>query len=253
MTRLFLVTGLFAAACGGPSASTAPTPAEAEATPEDPLEAFVTRVWMHGVPYDQAVNIDPASIPRLLTMLSDPAYEPHWTNVVVTLGMMGDASAVGPLIAFLEAPGDEISDAAFRARAAVPVALGYIVNRSADDTAYSYLAAGIERGTWAQRCTGWKSPWHADSLARNRHLRHMAVLGLGVSGDDRAANLLALTRDHDTDADFQGTCDSALGEHEKVRDAGLQGYYRKLRHSREPLITNKDEGGAEAAPESAEE
>ena len=93
---LLLASWLLAAACGGPAA-TGPGDAKpaADAAPEDPLEAFVTRVWRHGVPFDEAVRIDPVAIPRLLAMLSDPAYEPYWTNVVVTLGMMGDASAVG--------------------------------------------------------------------------------------------------------------------------------------------------------------
>jgi len=70
---------------------------------EQPMDVkeFVRRIFIEGVPYEEARKYGPTDVPTLLKMLADPKEEAYRTNIVVTLGIIGDERAVDPLIAFL--------------------------------------------------------------------------------------------------------------------------------------------------------
>ena len=74
-----------------------------------PVESFVRQTFVHGVPYATASQYGPDTVPKLLAMLNDPAEKDYWANIVITLGMIGDARAVDALIAFVEKGGDSRS------------------------------------------------------------------------------------------------------------------------------------------------
>jgi len=66
------------------------------------IKEFVRQFYIYGVPYERASRYDASVAPTLLEMLKDPREQDHWSNIVVTLGMIGDKSTVEPMIAFIE-------------------------------------------------------------------------------------------------------------------------------------------------------
>ena len=63
--------------------------------------AFVRTVYPHGTPMKALAELDAADeLPALRAMLSDDAESLYWGNVVVALGMLGDASDVSRLVQF---------------------------------------------------------------------------------------------------------------------------------------------------------
>src|SRR4051812_14932644 len=72
------------------------------------INEFVKRVYVHGVPFEEAVQYGSTVTPELIKMLEDPSYAPYWSNVVVTLGMVGDSRAIKPMLKFLQAGTGEI-------------------------------------------------------------------------------------------------------------------------------------------------
>jgi len=66
------------------------------------IEEFVRQFYIHGVPYAEASKYDASVVPALLEMLQETKEQEHWSNIVVTLGMIGDDSAMEPMIAFVE-------------------------------------------------------------------------------------------------------------------------------------------------------
>lgn len=66
---------------------------------ETDISNFARQVYIEGVPYEEVIRFDPAtSVPVLLEMLTDANEDEYWTNIVITLGMLGDERAVDPLI-----------------------------------------------------------------------------------------------------------------------------------------------------------
>jgi HEAT repeat protein len=113
----------------------------AAARQEPEIRSFVRQVYIEGVPFEEVQKFDKATAaPVLLKMLEDAREEKYWPNIVVTLGMLGDARAVEPLIQFVEkgSPGT-LSHARYIAKTSAVMSLGYIVNKSKSDKALSYL------------------------------------------------------------------------------------------------------------------
>jgi hypothetical protein len=76
-------------------------PGKVEVPPID-VRQFVRRLYPEGIPYAQARALQPEAVPELLRLLADRREELYWTNIVTTLGMIGSAEAIEPLIRFLE-------------------------------------------------------------------------------------------------------------------------------------------------------
>lgn len=83
------------------------------------------------MPYEKAVKYDASVVPTLLEMLNDPTEQDYWSNIVVTLGMIGDESAAEPMIEFIE-KGKEGTPmrSQYRAKTSAIMALGYLINKS---------------------------------------------------------------------------------------------------------------------------
>ena len=232
---------LFAITVGlsvGPAAGQAPD-----------VRTFVHRIYIEGVPYEEAARFDPAaSVPILLDMLADPKEAEYWPNTVVTLGMLGDERAVDPLIQFLQqgatAP---LSHPQYIAKSSVVMALGYIINKSRSEKALQFLVESTDPEIWARRDIKWSSPYHSTEVERNRQLTIMSILGLGLSGDPRAARVLRSLRQ--TSATPQAktlraqipevgdVLKEALQANQKIAKTGMADYYRQ--RSPKPLPRNK--------------
>jgi len=210
-----------------------PVPATAQ---EMDVRDFVRQTFIHGVPYEEARRFGPAAVPALLAMLEDRREQEHWTNVVGLLGMIGDARAVEPLIAFAAARTEEtLSPAEYRAKSTVPLALGYLLNGTANERALSYLIEGLNPSVWAQRGVTWRSPFHRTDVERNLQLTATAVLGLAVSARPEAALALRAVQSDTSavgkqlQAQVGEVVSEALETHAQIARMGLVEYYRARR------------------------
>ncbi len=203
------------------------------------IRTFVHRIYIEGVPYEEAARFDPAaSVPILLDMLADPKEADYWPNIVVTLGMLGDERAVDPLIQFLQqgatAP---LSHPQYIAKSSVVMALGYIVNKSGSEKALQFLVESTDPEVWTRRDIKWSSPYHSTEVERNRQLTIMSVLGLGLSGDPRAARVLRSLRQAPATPqaknlraqipDVGDVLKDALQANQKIAKTGMADYYRQ--------------------------
>ena len=197
------------------------------------IRGFVQAAHAEGVPYEEAIRFDAeAATTTLLEMLADPNEEPNWHNVVITLGMVGHPRAVEPLTRFLEQDaGVGLSRAHHRAKSVVPMALGYLVNRSKDQAGLTYFLASVKPEMWTARNLRWPSPVHSTHDARNEHLSKMAIIGLALSAHPAAGQALRNLQGPPTsDAErvFQarvsGVIANAVAAHEKVARLGLTTY-----------------------------
>lgn len=201
---------------------------------EPPAVAFVHHVYVHGVPFAEAAGFSPAEAASLVKLLDDTRERKYWSNVVTVLGASGDKSAYKTLAAFLKRPGkDPMTPEEYRARLAVPLALGYLANRTDDARALDDVAAGADAGTWK---LGWKGPGGLDDVARNQDLAAASAWGLAVSGKPRAAERLK-------ELAAKGAGDKrllaeALRVHGEVVAKGLRGYYDEAQFQR-PMTPKK--------------
>jgi hypothetical protein len=170
-------------------------------------------------------------------MLSDPAEETHWPNIVGVLGMIGDERVVSPLITFLESNVEgTLSPAHYRAKSSVPMVLGYVVNNTGSEELLEYLIASRDPDVWMSRGLAWRSPFHAEASERNLQLSTNAIWGLALSGQSAAADALrSLQEPGGTEAAMRlrakasSVISEALEVHATVADVGLEEYYRSVK------------------------
>jgi hypothetical protein len=198
------------------------------------IRDFVRQVFIHGVPYQEASKYDASVVPTLLGMLNDPAEEAYWPNIVVVLGMIGDEQAVEPLISFIEADVQGgLSREHYAAKTSAMMALGYLINKTGNQRALTYLTDSVAPETWAARGMAGTAPFQASTAERDRDFSKHAILGLALSGRPEAAQALrSLQQPAATEAQraFQaqvsGLVSEALAEHQRIATQGLKDYYR---------------------------
>jgi hypothetical protein len=208
-------------------------PQERPANPMD-IRDFVRQVFIHGVPYEEASRYGNAAVPVLLDMLKEPAEKPYWSNIVVTLGMIGDERAVEPMISFVEA--DEpagLSREHYTAKTSAIMSLGFLINKSGNQQALDFLKQAANPQTWASKRMG-VAPFQSSMIERNFDLSKHAVLGLALSGRPEAAEILRSLQqptDVETQRQFQAQVgdlvSEALKENERIAKQGLESYYRE--------------------------
>lgn len=199
------------------------------------IKDFVRLTFIHGVQYEEATKYGSDAVPTLLAMLADPAEEQQWPNIVVVLGMLGDERAVDPLIAFVGKGAEGVlSEAHYRAKTSAVMSMGYLINKTGNRKALTYLKESVETSVWTKRETAWTSPFHPAASERNLRLSKMAILGLALSGHPEARETLRSLQQPATTAaarEFQAQVgdlvSEALNAHEAIAKEGLAGYYRK--------------------------
>ncbi|MCB2262088.1 MAG: hypothetical protein LGR52_04010 [Candidatus Thiosymbion ectosymbiont of Robbea hypermnestra] len=220
--------------------------------PED-IGDFVRQIYVHGIPFEQASRYGAAAVPTLLNMLQDPEEQAHWSNIVIILGMIGDNSAVEPLIEFIdesEAVGTP-SRSRERAEKSAVMSLGYIINRSGNQRALDYLTTRMTPPAPMDAMAAVTSLTETtDVTPQEKNLSKYAVLGLALSGNPRAAEALQSYQDQEPEpvesawsslrmmmgmspsgAGAGDTLRSQVGEalraHEEIAEQGLAEYYRE--------------------------
>jgi len=162
-------------------------PAYAQITDVEFAQNLVRAQYFEGLPYARARQLTPAGVSILLEMLEDPAEAAYRVNIVMALGISGARSTYPALTRFYERPAQgEIHAAEYRARRAVPIALGHLAHH--DPRALEYLFRAV-------RAKSTRSPpsWRYGQIAGRRLedvLWRASVTGTAVSGRPQAAAFL---------------------------------------------------------------
>ena len=198
------------------------------------VQAFVRQTFIHGVPFEAARQFDERVVPVLWRMLADPAEEPHWPNIVVTLAIVGDEEVSQRLIEFVRAdPGGVLSPAHYAAKTAALMSLGYNLNHTGDRKCLDYLTRCADPAYWRNLELNWRAPFPQSPTERNHQLANLAVLGLALSGSPEAEQRLeTLQRSCNTPQGAElrtavgDVLDEAIAACRKIQQQGLVEYSR---------------------------
>lgn len=164
-----------------------------------PVQEFVSHIYTNGLPLGKAATYGENDVDVLLNMLIDPKQEAYHENIALTLGMIGSKRAIEPLIARIN---KDISSAiekeearrAYKGAVGAVIALGYILNRTGDETALKYLMDSSSPKIWENRKIKGIS-----EIKKNRNdLGKYAIIALGLSGNTKAKMHLDNLRDQKT-------------------------------------------------------
>lgn len=201
------------------------------------VQDFVHQIYVEGIPYELANAYDSTAVPTLLGMLADTTEAAYWANIAVTLCIIGDETAVDPLIDFIKEDQGALSSDVYRAKSSAVMALGYLVNKTGNATALTYLIESLNPTVWEEREVTYTGPFQASTAARDADLSTMAMLGLALSGHPDAAealrNLTMTNFDETFQAQASGAAAAALEAHQQIADEGLVEYYRKAQAGRQ--------------------
>jgi hypothetical protein len=195
---LALSAGAWAAQPADPQAAPpnpAGAPAQSEADINMRVDDLVGRHYMDGIPYPVANALGPAALPHLFELLGNADQKPFWVNIIVTIGFIEDAAAIGPLVSFLEKTPGEVDHFTFRALLSVPYSLGCIA-AGGDNVSLAYLTGNIQASQ--SRALGWSF----QGKPAAELIAEQSVMALAVSGRPEARNLLL---------DLQGRLAQATG------------------------------------------
>src|SRR5258708_6190781 len=150
--------------------------------------------------------------------------------------MIGDRVAIVPLRSFIEEGAGEIDVATRRAKTAAISALGYIVNKSKSESAFTYLAQGLNPNVWEARKVQWILPGES-TFQRNLVMAKASSLGLGLSGTPEAEQVLVSTQFQISsagEADIKNAVapviENALEINRAVQRLGLKNYELRLQN-----------------------
>lgn len=198
------------------------------------IKQFVRGIYIHGLPYQAASRFGSESVPALLEVLANPKDEPYWMNAIIALAIIGDESVFERIRSFIEEPRTKQSDAAYRARTAAIMALGYLLNRTQSDKVLQYLKQGLEPKSWATKPGIGKASYHTGVEDKQLDLAKYAIHGLALSGHPDALKALKSMQQSPGSKEQKKLLDlkaSMMAEsfqtHEKIALHGLIEYYRK--------------------------
>lgn len=199
------------------------------------IDDFVKQQYIRGVPYEEAIKYGEKHVPELLLMLSDSANMAYWSNIIVTLGIIGDERAVIPLIDLIKADHEGLlSRGLYNAKTSAIMALGYLINKSGNREALDFLKDCLSPHNWDETQPDWESPFQSAKVDRNIQLSSVAVLGLTLSGHPEAIEALQALKEpmaSETEKKFQSqisnTLDQAIRDCEAISRDGLLQYYRE--------------------------
>lgn len=234
--RMFSISIMILVLLGGCANSRALAAGQMQAMGEATMnvQEFVHQVFIEGVPYAGVAQYGSDDVPTLLAMLNEPQEKAHWSNIVVTLGIIGDDRAVDPLINFLDGNGEMASRDDFAARSSALMSLGYLINKSKNEKALAYLKGHMTPKGWRGSKMVTAGTLQASQDARSQQLSTLAILGLALSGDPLAKEALeSLQKGMRTGEptafarQMDSTVTEALKAHEIIAKEGLPAYYQK--------------------------
>lgn len=141
--------------------------------------------WFEGIPEDRIEPLTSDAVDALVALLADPLADAHHARAIEILGLADASAAVPAIVAYgkpLVSGEEEVSTSVYKARLAIPVALGRIGRAHRD--AYIALLDIIdgEGPRWRTKQVD------ADRIARVH--REICALGLAYSGRPDALEVL---------------------------------------------------------------
>lgn len=203
----------------------------------EPIETFVERVFIHGVPYRTAARYTDTDATKLeqrfqQACLSPNVESPFCSNMAVTLGILAQSTSIPLMRAFIEKPRAHMELPEFRAQTSAIIALGYAINRTDDLATLDFLKARVWPRDW-QRVLGnisLHSSLHLTQKQLARELQRAAIIGLALSGHDQAMQILRdlLTTDEiQRDRGLRILVQEALSANHVIAASGLTCYYAR--------------------------
>lgn len=194
------------------------------------IQEFVARHYTAGVPYLIAKQYTKREIPYLASVLADATQEEKWVTAVATLGAIGGEEARNAVIDFFHRDeGPALSRLEVEAKLCVPIALGWLVNRSGDTAAFALIGALAMAEVYPDVIDAFSWTTSLDAGAKSRLRRALAtnaMIGLALSGMDRAYyELTARRRDYRQNDEMTALIDHLSGELNVVNVLGLEAYY----------------------------
>lgn len=201
------------------------------------VEKFVKQIYIHGIPIAQAKVFTKNDVPILLRLLRDTSEKVYWSNICITLGIIGDEASINPLIDLIERDKtDTLSHEEYSAKTSAMFALGYIINKTGNNEAIEYLIKGSNPNTWAQKRLNWTNPFKLSSEEQNIQLAKMSIIGLSVSGNEKSMNFLNSLKKSQIEeqkiirnAISEEFINRALKENKKMSRLGIEKYNIKAR------------------------
>ncbi len=163
-------------------------PARAQSEEVEFAELLVRAQYVEGLPHDQARELTtPEAVERLVEMLQDPAEAEHHENIVMALGISGAPQAYPALVAFEDREVEgEVDAAEYRARRALPLAMGYLAGT--DPRALQFLLEEAHR-EGPESAPRWRYLYLRDQRLAGI-LRRAAITGVAMSGQPEAVAAL---------------------------------------------------------------
>ena len=200
------------------------------------VEEFVHQIYFEGVPYEQASQYGPDAVPKLLAMLKDPNEKAFRSNIIVTLGIIGDDRAVEPMLDVLESGSDKLMREDFATKSSVLMSLGYLINKSQNTKALAYLKSHTTPEGWQGSKLITAEGLQASSDERSQQLSTLAVIGLALSGHPEAKSFLKSLGDNvkalgptTFATQMSSVVNEAMKAHEAITKDGLAAYYQKAK------------------------
>jgi hypothetical protein len=182
-----LLIHIFVAALTISSVLTATPPARAQLAEGNFAEKLVRAQYVEGLPYAEARNLALAGIERLAEMLADPAEAEHHENIVMALGISGAPEAYPALVEFQDKEVEgEVDAAVYRARRAVPLAMGHLART--DPRALQFLLEAAPR-QGPESAPRWRYLYLREQRLAGI-LRRAAITGVAMSGQPEAVAAL---------------------------------------------------------------
>ena len=220
----FIQLGLLAALV-----TTAP-PARSQTGEVEFARNLVRAHYFEGLPYSRARELTPAGVDALIEMLADPTEAEYHANIVMALGISGAPQAYSALARFHEhSPVGEVDAAEYRARRALPLAMGHLARN--DSRAFQFLVRAV-RAEATSSIPGW-SYRHLAGERLEGILRRAAITGLAISG---RAQTTATLHELNTRARSDPAATDELRTH--IREA--QRFYDRVVHEGPARVFGSD-------------
>lgn len=194
-----------------------------------PVEKFVQQAFPHGVPISEAKGYDLADSARLLGLLKLQDNLAVHSNILETIGHIGDPAATRMVVDYIHRGQGEISDEAFRVKSNAFLSLGYMVNKTGNPVALNYLVKSLDVDTWQARKLHWRVAFLPDDVSRDLQLIRQSAVGLTLSGYPQAAIAMQqhLSPGYD-DGEFAPATNEMLLQmlraNKEIGNKGLQSY-----------------------------
>jgi hypothetical protein len=175
---------------------TAPPPARAQLAERNFAEEFVRVQYVEGLPYAEARDLTMAGVERLVEMLRDPAEAEHHENIVMALGISGAPQAYPALVEFQDKEVEgEVDAAEYRARRALPLAMGHLAGT--DSRALRFLLEAARRKE-PESAPRWSYLYLREQKLAGI-LRRAAITGVAMSGQPEAVAALRALGERERD------------------------------------------------------